>query len=100
MKVLLELVRIVFIFVFIGGILSAFINYVYSKLGTNIDTYGWMGFVAILIFLFVLYRNKYQFSGWYTGKGREKLSTNVSKVFITISILLMLLPPILSFFLS
>lgn len=100
MKVLLELIRIVFLFVFIGGILSAFINYVYSKLGTNLDTYGWMGLIAILILLFVLYRNKYQFSGWYTGKGREKLPTKVSKGLISISILLMLLPPILSFFLS
>ncbi|MFP5115241.1 hypothetical protein ACSU64_23095 [Bacillaceae bacterium C204] len=100
MKVLLELVRIVFLVVLIGGILSAFINYVYSKLETDIDTYGWMGLVSILIFLFVQYRNKYQFSGWYTGKGRVKLPTNVSKVLITISILLMLLPLILSFFLT
>lgn len=99
MKVLLELIRIVFLFVFIGGIISSFINYVYSKLGT-IDTYGWMGLMAILILLFVLYRNKYQFSGWYTGKGREKLSQKVSNVLISISIILMLLPPILSFFLS
>ncbi|NHC38407.1 hypothetical protein G6549_00390 [Bacillus sp. MM2020_1] len=100
MKLLLELIRIVFLLVFIGGIISAFINYVYSKLGTNIDTYGWMGLMAILILLFVLYKNKYQFSGWYTGKGREKLSENVSKVLISISIILMLLPPILSSFLS
>jgi hypothetical protein len=98
MRVLLELTRIVFLFVFIGGIISAFINYVYSKLGTNINTYGWMGLIAILILLFVLYRNNYQFSGWYAGKGREKLSAKVSKVLISISIILMLLPPILSFF--
>ncbi|WP_043933857.1 hypothetical protein [Bacillus sp. EB01] len=100
MRVLLELIRIVFLFVFIGGIFSAFINYVYSKLGTNIDTFGWMGLMAILLLLFVLYRNKYQFSGWYKGKGREKLSPNVSKGLISISIILMLLPPFLCFFLS
>ncbi|MGG7619341.1 hypothetical protein [Bacillus coreaensis] len=95
MRVLLELIRIVLIVGFIGGILSAFINYVYSKLGT-IDSFGWIGIMAILILLFVLYRNKYQYSGWYTGKGRAKLYENVSKVLISISILLMLLPPILS----
>lgn len=100
MKVLLELIRIVFIFVFFGGILSAFINYVYSKLGTNTETFGWIGFFAILILFFVLYRNKFQFSGWYIGKGREKLQKKVSKLLISISILLLVLPPILSFFLS
>ncbi len=97
MRVLLEIIRIVLIFGFIGGILSGFINYVYSKLGT-IDTYGWIGIMAILLLLFVLYRNKYQYSGWYTGtgRGRKELPKNVSKVLIRISILLMLLPPILS----
>ncbi len=100
MKVLLELVRIAFIFVFFCGILSVLINYVYSKLGTNTDTYGWIVLIAILILFFVLYRNKFQFSGWYTGKGREKIPKKVSKVLITISILLLLLCPILSFFLS
>ncbi len=96
-KVLLELIRIVFLFVFLGGILSAFIKSVYSKLGTNIDNYGWMGLIAVLILLFVLYRNKYQFSGWYMGKGREKLSVKGSKVLISISIIFLLFPPILSF---
>ncbi|MDR7080705.1 hypothetical protein J2Y03_005796 [Neobacillus niacini] len=100
MKVLLELIRIAFIFVFFGGILSAFIKYVYSKLGTDTNTYGWMGLIAILILFLVLYRNKLQFSGWYKGKGREKLPKKVSKLLISSSILLLLLPPILSFFLS
>jgi hypothetical protein len=100
MKVLLELIRIVFIFVFLGGILSAFIKYVYLKLGTNTETFGWIGFFAILILIFVLYRNNLQFGGWYTGNGQEKLPKRVSKLLVSISILLLLLPPILSFFLS
>ena len=100
MKVILELIRIVFIFVFFGGILSFFINYVYSNLGTNTDTYGWMGGMGILILFFVLYRNKFQFSGWYTGKGREKLPKKVSKLLISSSIFLLILPPILSSFIS
>ena len=101
MKVLLELITTAFIFVFFGGILSAFIKYVYSKLrGTDTNTYGWMGLTAILILFLVLYRNKLQFSGWYKGKGREKLPKKVSKLLISSSILLLLLPPILSFFLS
>ena len=100
MKVLLELIRIAFIFLFFGGILSFSINYVYSKLGTNIDTYGWMGLMGILILIFILYRNKFQFSGWYTGKGREKLPQKVSILLTSISIFLLISPPVLSSFLS
>ena len=86
MKVLLELMRLVFIFVFVGVILWTFINYIYSKLGVNIDNYVWMVHTAILISFFVLYRNKLQLSGWYTGKGKEKLPKIVSKLHISSSI--------------
>jgi hypothetical protein len=74
MKVLLELIRVTFLLVIFGVILSFFINYAYSLLGTNTDIYSWMGGIGILILFFVLYRNKFQFSGWYVGKGREKLT--------------------------
>jgi len=96
MKVLLELIRIVFILVLFGGILTFFINYVYAQLGTNTDTYGWIGGMGILILFFILYRNKLHFSGWYTGKGREKLPTKVAKILISSSIFLLISPPILS----
>ncbi len=96
MKALLELMRIAIILVLFGGILAFFINYAYSKLGTNTDTYSWMGGMGILILFFVLYRNKFQFSGWYTGKGRQKLPKKVSKVLISSSIFLLILPHILS----
>jgi hypothetical protein len=100
LRVLLELVRIVISLLFFCGIIGAFINYLYSKFGTNTDTYGWMVFIAMFILFFVLYRNKYQFSGWYTGKGRKKLPQQVSKLLISISILFLILPPILGFLLS
>lgn len=100
LKILLELIRIISLLLFLGAILSAIINYIYSKIGTDIDNYGWMGVIAIFILLFVLYRNKLQFSGWYQGKGRVKLSEKVFKLLIISSISLLLLPPILSFFFS
>ncbi|CRK83121.1 hypothetical protein BN000_03079 [Neobacillus massiliamazoniensis] len=98
MRVLLELIRIIFIFLFLGAISSGIINYIYTKLGTDMNSYGWMGVIAIFILLFVLYRNKLQFSGWYKGKGRVKLSEKVFKLLIFSSVSLLLLPPILSFF--
>lgn len=100
MKVLLEFIRIIVIFVFLNGILGSLLYYLYSKIGINTDKYGWMGLIAILLLFFLLYRNRLQFSGWYTGKGREKLPNMISKLLVSVSILLLLLPPILSLFLS
>lgn len=96
MRVLLELIRLTVIFVFFYGILGSLLYYLYSKIGVNADKYGWMGYIAILFIFFLLYRNKLQFSGWYTGKGREKLPKWVSKSLISISILLSLLPLLIS----
>ncbi|WP_043932782.1 hypothetical protein [Bacillus sp. EB01] len=98
MRVLLELLRIIVLFVIIGGILGSILDNVYSAIGTDIKKYGWIGFIAIIILFFILYRNKLQFGGWYKGKGREKLPKNVFQILIFSGILLLLLPPILSFF--
>ncbi|MFO1442905.1 hypothetical protein KDN24_06705 [Bacillus sp. Bva_UNVM-123] len=97
MRVLLELIRTIVIFGIVGGISSYLLKHVYLAFGTDTNNYGWIGFIAILIFLFVLYRNKLQFSGWYKGKGREKLPKKVSQSLKFGVILLLLLPPILSF---
>jgi hypothetical protein len=100
MKVLLELARIAFIFGIFSGSLGSIINYFYRKLGTDTHIYGWIGFAAIFILFLVLYRNRLQFSGWYTGKGREKFSRKVTTLFISGSILLLVLPPLLSYLFS
>lgn len=100
MRVLLELIRIIVIFVIIGGIFGSLLDNVYSAIGTDTKKYGWLGFIAILILFFVLYRNKLQFSGWYKGKGRETLPKKVYQILIFSGIVLLLLPPILSFLLN
>ncbi|MGE7765041.1 hypothetical protein [Peribacillus sp. NPDC096540] len=96
MRVILELVRILLIFGLGGAIISTVLIAIYKSIGVNMDQYGWLGSVAILILLFVWYRNKLQFSGWYTGKGKEKLPKKVSQVLILCSLLLLVSPPLLS----
>ena len=100
MRFLLELIRITLIFVIIGGLSGSFFKNVYIEIGTDTEKYGWMGYIAILILIFVLYRNKLQFSGWYKGIEREKLPKVVSQILIFSSIGLLLLPPVLSFLLN
>jgi len=97
MRVLLELIRIIFICAIVGGALGYFFENVYIEIGIDTEKYGWLAFIAILILIFVLYRNKLQFSGWYKGKGRKKLPKIVSQVLIFSSISLLLLPLVLSF---
>jgi hypothetical protein len=94
MRFLLELLRIIFIFGLLGGIGSAFIGNIYT-INESAESYAWLGATAVLLLLFVLYRNKLQFSGWYKGKGSEKLPKPVSITLISSSMLLFILPFVL-----
>lgn len=91
---LLELLRIIIIFMILGGFGWAIIGNIYT-ISEAAESYSWLGAIAILLLLFVLYRNKLQFSGWYKGEGRVKLPKSVSLTFILCSILLILLPFVL-----
>ncbi|WP_186580225.1 hypothetical protein [Aquibacillus kalidii] len=96
MRVLLELVRIILIFLFLGSILGYLVGTLYSDFGINMERYGWTAYLGIYVFLFICYRNRWQFSGWYKGKGRKKLSPKVSKILIICSVVLIISPPFLS----
>lgn len=98
MRVILELLRIIFIFIIVGGIFGFVIENVYLEIGTDTEKYGWIGYIAILLLFFVRYRNKLQFNGWYKGEGREKLPKVVSRFLLFISISLLFLPPALNFY--
>jgi len=98
MRVLLEFIRMVFLLIFFYLISGNIVAYIYRQLGV-IDsiTYGIMMVISILIIFTVLYRNSMQFSGWYKGDVKDKLSKTLTKWLISIALLLLLLPPILSF---
>ncbi|MCP3032297.1 hypothetical protein LF817_13195 [Halobacillus sp. A1] len=91
MRTILELLRIILIFVLLGGLVFAFIGEIYA-IHEPTESYSWLGALAILVLYFVLYRNKLQFSGWYKGKGRRKLPEKVSNALVFTSILLIIAP--------
>ncbi|MEQ6391201.1 hypothetical protein RZN22_18125 [Bacillaceae bacterium S4-13-58] len=99
MRTILELLRIIIIFMLLGGLGWAIIGNIYT-INETVESYSWLGAIAILLLLFVLYRNKLQFSGWYKGKGRLKLPKFVSLTLILSSIILLLLPFVLGTLLS
>ncbi|GGF23667.1 hypothetical protein GCM10010954_23110 [Halobacillus andaensis] len=99
MRVMLELVRIILIF----GLLGSFFMYILTDLyGVNAVTskYRWIAGLGIYVFLFVLYRNRWQFSGWYHGKGRKKLPQVVTYGLSGCAALLVVSPFLLRLFLS
>lgn len=99
MRIILELLRIIIIFILLGGLVWAIIGDFYT-INEVTERYSWLGSIAILLFIFVLYRNKLQFSGWYKGKGREILPKLFSFMLILVSILLIISPFILGLILS
>lgn len=100
MRTLLELIRIIFIFGLLGALGSWLIIGNIYKINEATEPYSWLGSIAILILIFVLYRNKLQFLGWYKGKGRIKLPKTVTVTLILTSVLLIILPFVLGSLLS
>lgn len=97
MRTSLELLRILIILIFFGGLGWAVLNNIYTMYEVPIK-YMWVGATTIFIIIFVLYRNKLQFSGWYKGKSKEKLPKKVSFLLILISFLLLITPLVASSF--
>ncbi|ALC83012.1 MULTISPECIES: hypothetical protein [Bacillus] len=96
LRVILELFRIVAIIFILGSLMGALVNLIYASMEINVDnpTGGWFVGVAILLLLFVLYRNRLQFSGFYKSKGKEKLSNKISIFLICFSMLLITIAPL------
>ncbi|RAZ67045.1 hypothetical protein [Planococcus maitriensis] len=97
MKTLLELIRVFAILAILGMggglILAGF----YSG-SPDTEPYRWLGGGAVLLLIFVLYRNKLQFSGWYQGTKRDKLRRPITILLVAASVLLMISPFVLATF--
>ncbi|MBP1947199.1 hypothetical protein [Virgibacillus litoralis] len=99
MRVILELLRIIFIFMLLGGLVWLVIGNIYT-INEVTESYQWIAALGIYVSLFVLYRNRFQFSGWYKGKGRKKLSQPTTLLLMCCSIFMLTLPIILGLIIS
>ncbi|MBB6452663.1 glucose dehydrogenase [Salirhabdus euzebyi] len=95
MRVILELLRIIFIFIILGTLAWELIKNIYT-INEVTERYQVFAVIGIFLLLFVLYRNKLQFSGWYQGNKRVKLTTLHTKIIICCSVLLIIFPLFLS----
>ena len=92
---LLEIIRVITIFLVLGYFSGVLLEEIYLSFETEYQ-YLLYGYMAIPILFFVIYRNKWQFSGWYKGKEQKKLPKIGSILLLTIASILLVLPPILS----
>jgi hypothetical protein len=69
MRALLELVRVILVLIIGNAILWFLEGNVYVALDVNIESNLYLALTstANLLIIFILYRNKLQFSGWYRG---------------------------------
>ena len=95
-RIFMEVIRITAIFLILGSIMGVLIKLVYGNFGINVDNTngGWMVGLSILIIIFVLYRNRLQFSGFYKGEHRVKLSKTLSAFLISSSVLMLIFAPL------
>lgn len=89
MRVLLELLRVIFIILIGGALMSFMLQQMYAAFDISST---WLGSIGILLLLFVLYRNKFQFSGWYKGEGRKRLPKKISNRLLTAAVFFIMAP--------
>lgn len=95
MSAFLELLRVAAILIvlaFGGGMI---LTSVYSS-DSGTEPYSWLGGIAVVLLIFVLYRNKLQFSGWHKSESRDKLPRIATILLICVSLLLLVSPFIFS----
>ncbi len=97
MRFILELLRIIILLLLVGGLLGFLEKSIYISLGLNVNNNPYMYLIGIanLILIFVVYRNKWQFSGWYKGQQKRKLPKQVTILLITIACTLLIITPFL-----
>ncbi|MFC0015055.1 MULTISPECIES: hypothetical protein [Allobacillus] len=91
MRFVLELFRIAVIVFLLGGLGWFLLNEIYASIDQTIEL-KWLGAIAILLLIFVLYRNKLQFTGWYQGSKNVKLPRAVTYVLVFSAVVLMIIP--------
>jgi len=95
MRTFLELFRVAAILIVLGAGGGMILTSVYSS-DAGTEPYAWLGGIAVLLLIFVLYRNKLQFSGWHKGESRDKLPRIATILLVCFSLLLLVYPFVFS----
>lgn len=92
----LELCRIIVLFALTLYVLDL-VERNLLKIITGRTEYYWSMTVGNLFIFFVIYRNYFQFNGWYKSEQNLKLSKTATRLFILISLGLIIVPILINF---
>ena len=97
MLAFLEFIRVVFILLFGTGLLLSLEIWIYRLLDVDLfgNPLGWIIVLANFIIIFVVYRNKLQFKGWFKSSKIDKLSKLTTRILIWLAVILVILPLII-----
>lgn len=94
LRVILELFRIITIIFVIGMIMGLIIHSIYAIFGIAVENTGWIVGMAIFPLLYVLYKNRLQFSGFYKNGKQVKLSNRTTAILLCSSVLMLTVAPL------
>ncbi|MGY0693395.1 hypothetical protein ACW2QC_11465 [Virgibacillus sp. FSP13] len=99
----LELFRIIIMLTLLGTIIwyvliENFYDFLGNLWGFPSPRDNMIGTLGVWVFMFVLYKNHLQFSGFYKGEKRVKLPPILTKILLVVSIIMILIPPFASMY--
>ena len=89
---ILEFIRILFIITIGSVLLINLETWIFKITGKEALDYAWMLGIANIIFVFVVYRNILQFSGWFKSARSKKLNKTITLVLLAIASALIIIP--------
>ncbi len=88
---ILELLRMFVLLILTLLILGGLERFIYSiLLGTPL--YNWSMGIGNIVLFFILYRNYFQFMGWYKSAKNQRLNAATSSSLAVISLVLIVIP--------
>ncbi|GEL07058.1 hypothetical protein [Salisediminibacterium halotolerans] len=96
-KLFLELLRITVIFIGLGGVLWYMVLVHVYAFDAQAQQHQWLGGFGIYIVIYVLYKNKLQYSGWVRREPSEQLGSMATVLFLSGGLLLIAMPYLILF---
>ncbi|GIP35423.1 hypothetical protein [Paenibacillus sp. J2TS4] len=87
-----ELLRIIVILVLGAALLWQVELALYDWVNIELVSYAWVVGLANVILIFILYRNRLQFNGWYTSARAAKLPLPVTISALALCAVLLMIP--------
>ena len=91
---ILEMLRMCILFVICSIVLGGLERWIYQVI-FGYPQYNWSMMIGNVGLFFILYRNFFQFKGWYKSEKNKKLSRTLTRSLTAISLALVIVPVVM-----